>query len=389
MKQYDVVIVGAGIVGSSLALSLAQQDLAVALVDQKKTLSTQASQSIGAVSAVNHDSKQWLDDLGVWSRIASYQPGFYKMMRVWEDSGEITFDSSMTEHDPLGYIVANNWMLHALSEPILQHRHIAYLPEHEPRVIHHLSDSVIVSLAGGQRLQARAIVGADGGNSWVRKQQQFDVVTASYEQTAIVGQVATSKPHQHIAWQRFLSTGPLAFLPMHDEHHCSFVWSCDKAYAAHLLSLSSEGFTQALSDAVQNHLGQTELITERKSFPLVMRHAKQYVKPRIALVGDAIHTIHPLAGLGLNLGLKDAHCLSDCLVEAQQSQRDIGHYRVLQRYQRQRLEANLAVILLMQGFKSLFGWQQRWVKSLRNWGLSQTNRYDLLKRLLINRANHL
>lgn len=389
MKQYDVVIIGAGIVGSSLALALAENNLTVALVDQKKTLSTQLQTSTGPISAVNNDSKQWLDDLGVWSTIQAYQPGYYQMMHVWENTGSITFDRSMTEHDCLGYIVGNNWMLQALSEPILQHRQIAYLPEQEPSMLHQLDDSEVLSLKGGQRLQAALIIGADGGNSWVRKHQQFDVVTASYEQTAIVTQVATSKPHQHTAWQRFLSTGPLAFLPMHDAYHCSIVWSCDKHYAGHLLSLNSEGFCQALSEACQYRLGETELLMERKSFPLVMRHAKQYVQPRIALVGDAIHTIHPLAGLGLNLGLKDARCLNDCLVNASQYKRDLGDYAVLRGYQRQRLEANLAVIMMMQGFKTLFGNQQRWLTMLRNWGLQQTDRFSLLKRLIIGRANHL
>lgn len=389
MKQYDVVIVGAGVVGSTLALSLAQQGLTVALVDQKKTLSTQANPAVGQVSAINQDSKQWFEDLGIWPQINAYQPGYYQFMQVWEDSGQIAFDSSMTEHDPLGYIVANNWILHALGEAILQHRQIAYLPDQQPAMLHHMADSRVLTLEGGQHLRASLVIGADGGNSWVRQQQQFGVVTASYGQTAIVGQVATSKPHFNTAWQRFLPTGPLAFLPMSDQHQCSIVWSCDKQFAAHLLSLNSQGFTQELSQVSQYCLGELELLTERKSFPLVMRHARQYVKPRVALVGDAIHTIHPLAGLGLNLGLKDAHCLSECITQAYQNQQDIGESRCLQRYQRERLQANLAIIATMQGFKSLFGNQQGWLKALRNWGLKQTDRYALLKRFIISRANHL
>lgn len=388
MKQYDVVIVGAGVVGSSLALSLAQQGLTVALVDQTKTLSTQANPAIGQVSAINQACRHWFEQLGIWSTIASYQPGFYQTMHVWEDNGCITFDSATSGINPLGHIIANNWILHALSESILQHRQIAYLPEQHPKLIHQLAYSRVLTLDSGQRLQASLLVGADGGNSWVRQQQQIPTITASYGQTAIAGQITTTDSHQNTAWQRFLPTGPLGLLPMHDEHECSFVWSCDKQYAAQLLSSSDQGFTQSLQEAMQHRLGEMALKSERKSFPLVMRHARHYVESRLALVGDAIHTIHPLAGLGLNLGLKDAQTLSQCVVKAHQKQQDIGNETTLKHYQQQRHSINLSTIMLMQGFKNLFSYEQRFIKTLRNWGLRQSDRSNWLKKLIISQANH-
>lgn len=388
MKQYDVVIVGAGVVGSTLALSLAQQGLTVALVDQAKTLSTQANPSVGQVSAINQASRQWFEKLDIWSTIANYQPGFYQTMHVWEDSGCISFDSATAGTNPLGHIVANNWILHALSESILQHRQIAYLPEQQPKLIHQLAYSRVLTLESGQRLQASLLVGADGGNSWVRRQQQIPTVTASYGQTAIVGQVITTDPHQKTAWQRFLPTGPVALLPMQDDYECSFVWSCDKQYAAQLLSSSDQGFTQSLQEAIQHRLGDMALKSDRKSFPLVMRHAQHYVDSRLALVGDAIHTIHPLAGLGLNLGLKDAQALSQCVVKAHHQQRDIGDEAALKQYQQQRHSINLGTIMLMQSFKSLFSYEQGFIKALRNWGLRKSDRYNWLKKLIISQANH-
>src|SRR3990167_4975618 len=305
-NSFDIIILGAGIVGGSVALALAQKNLRVALID-KHALTTHITDSLGVrVSAINHASFNWFSKIGIDDIIKNSRISHYDKMHVWDDEGHIEFHANAIAHPQLGFIIENQVILSALAQKIHESTHIELFTDISPKLLHTMPDGVYLLLNNHQRLFGKMLIGADGAHSWLRQHLNIATNTSSYDQTAIVANVATQLPHEHTAWQHFLPTGPLAFLPFANPHLSSIVWSNETEEAIRLLNLNEDEFNKALSHAFDNKLGNVNLISERKHFPLTMRHAKKYIDARIAFVGDAIHTIHPLAGLGLNLGLADA-----------------------------------------------------------------------------------
>jgi 2-octaprenylphenol hydroxylase len=242
-----------------------------------------------------------------------------------------------------------------------------------------------LTLEDGTELQARLLVGADGARSWVRQQAGISVKGWDYDQVALVTWVKPEMFHQETAWQRFLATGPLAFLPL-TEGYCSIVWSTSPAHAAQLQAMDPDRFAQELQAAFENKLGAIEAVGPRAMFPLRSFETQHYILPRLALVGDAAHTIHPLAGQGVNLGLADMASLVQVLTEAQQQQRDIGSEKILRRYERWRRADNRSMLLAMDGFKRLFSTDQSLLRWVRNLGLNLTDRSLPIKRLIMHQA---
>jgi 2-octaprenylphenol hydroxylase len=245
---------------------------------------------------------------------------------------------------------------------------------------------VAIQLANGSHLHAPLVVGADGAQSWLRSQCAFAVEERSYEQEAIVCHVTLEKPHQNTAWQRFMRHGPLAFLPLADAQQASIVWSTNTETAEQMMAMSDEFFHAYLSEAICQTFGRITQSSARQRFPLIMRHAKEYVKPRVALIGDAAHTIHPLAGQGLNLGLGDAKALADTLQRAHACGRDVGGLSTLRRFERARREPNTTMLLGMRGLQRLFASPSPWVKLLRNQGLTLADSLPAIKRKIITHA---
>ncbi|MDF2867899.1 MAG: hypothetical protein K0S11_1369 [Gammaproteobacteria bacterium] len=389
-KHYDLIIAGGGIVGLTLANLLADSGLKIAIFDQQSlNLPTLTQDYELRVSAITHASQELFQHLGVWPAIEAMRLSPYTKMYVWDASNEahIEFEAREVAETNLGHIVENNVIQRTLLQQLIKSSWLDLIPNTTLEKIKLSSDGVEVKMTNGQTLSANLLVGADGINSKVRELAGIAVDYQAYGHMAIVATVCCEKSHGQTAWQCFLPDGILAFLPLADLHTCSIVWSCDTSVAERLLRLDEPAFAVALQDVFAKHLGKIELLSKRLSFPLAMRHARHYVVPRIALVGDAAHTIHPLAGQGLNLGLADALGLAQVIIATSQKQRDIGLLANLRAYERWRKKENLSMILAMQGFKALFGSSLPPLVWLRGQGLQLVNKIPMLKHFFVRRAN--
>jgi len=300
-KQYDIVIVGGGMVGSALACALApsqeRKKIKIALIEGRKADTNWSADSFDMrVSAITRASQQLLEKLGVWESMCELRVSPYAEMIVWDatGSGSIHFDCADIGEPNLGHIIENRVISHALMKQAEQFENIdLFCPASPKRLLLH-TDRAQLELEDGMVLESDLLVGADGGNSWIRQQAGIQVHTRTYNQQALVTTVKTEHYHQETAWQRFLPTGPLAFLPLTDGYS-SIVWSTTPEQANELLELDEATFKTTLAEAFEHKLGDITEVGPRASFPLKGQHAKHYVKPHLALVGDAAHTIHPLA----------------------------------------------------------------------------------------------
>lgn len=387
MKNYDIIIVGGGIVGLTLAALLTPQ-LSIAIVEtQPPKIKKMQKKYDLRVSAINLASQEILASAGVWELMQKTRIAPFRGMQVWDAAGdgEINFNCFDMGLPCLGHIIENSVMQSALWQ-ILQQKQIDYIAPAQPQQLIIHDDLAELQLEDGKILTAKLIIGADGANSWVRQQFDIELVTRPYEHTALVTIVATQEPHQQIARQVFLADGILAFLPLLNSNQCSIVWSTTAEKANQLHQLNDEEFNIAINRAFGKQLGEIKKQDQSLIFNLTMRHAKDYVRSRVALVGDAIHTIHPLAGQGLNLGLADAAYLAFVINKNAAKHRDMGHFSTLRRYERARKGPNLLMLNLMAGFKSLFGAKSDELIYLRNFGLNIANKSDLLKKFFMRRA---
>lgn len=397
-RHYDIVIVGGGLAGLAMAAGLADLPLRVALVEAGPVSAEWPESGEGVdsydprVSAITLASQQLLSDVRAWEAIAGARICHYTDMQVWdaEGTGEVHFQADEVNADNLGHIVENRLVLAALADQVHNTTNIRLYDNAAVAGMSYAGAQATLTLENGDRLEADLLVAADGANSRVRQWADFATREWSYKQKALVTTVKMSASHAYTAWQRFLPTGPLAFLPLGatdaPDRYCSIVWSADTAYAEQLLSLDDEAFKKALGQAFEGRLGEVEAASRRFSFPLQQRHAVDYVKPGIALVGDAAHSIHPLAGQGINLGFKDVAALQEEIRRALARDEALGSLAVLQRYQRRRKGDNLAAMAAMDGFKRLFGETALPVRWLRNTGMKLVNQTAPLKRQLIRKA---
>jgi 2-octaprenylphenol hydroxylase len=283
----------------------------------------------------------------------------------------------------LGYIVENR---HVQQACLARCKQLDNITLHCPAKPKSLSEQNLL-LEDGQTLTTDLIVGADGARSLLREWADIDTHGWDYQQTAVVCTVTTKQSHQKTAWQRFLPEGPLAFLPLADPYQCSIVWSNSTEEATLLCDLEDENFNIALTNAFGGKLGDIIEISERISFPLKLRHADHYVETGFALVGDAAHTIHPLAGQGVNIGLLDAATLAEIVIEAYEKGRGIGSLHTLNKYQRRRKGDNLAMQITMDAFKRTFGSDLAPIRWARRFGLDTVNKSGLLRKLFIRQAS--
>ncbi len=385
-KQYPIVVVGGGIVGLSFAALMAQAGIQVALIEAcEPSLNAFNSKWDARVSAINIASMQLFSELGVWGHLKASAAGLDKM-KIWDgiSGARFDFDSADVGCAYLGYILENRVMLKALWE-LVKTKVDVYCPEKIESLVFSETSAQLV-LHHHQKLSADLVVAADGAHSWVRKNATIALRERDYKQDAIVAVVQCEQSHQNMAWQCFLSTGPLALLPLVDPHHCAIVWSNDNAQASTLMQLSDTDFNRSLSNASELCLGALTVVTERQAIPLRMQQAEHYVKPRLALLGDAAHTLHPLAGQGVNFGLMDAECLAKIMIEAQLQGRDMGSYKNLRRYERARKSENEMIIQMVGAFKSLFALDQpAWVQA-RALGMQGLNQFTGLKKIMAQYA---
>ncbi|WP_373387006.1 2-octaprenyl-3-methyl-6-methoxy-1,4-benzoquinol hydroxylase [Pseudomonas alcaligenes] len=391
--QADLIIVGAGMVGSALALALEHSGLEILVVDGGP-LSVKPFAAEGAfeprVSALSAASQRILERLGVWDGIAARRVSPYRDMRVWDGSGtgSVHFAAASVHAEVLGHIVENRVVQDALLDR-LHDSHIGLLGSARLEQLRRSGDGWLLTLADGRELRAPLLVAADGANSAVRRLAGCATREWDYLHHAIVTSVRCERPHQETAWQRFTDDGPLAFLPLArqgDQHWCSIVWSTVPAEAERLMALDDEAFRHELGKAFEWRLGQVTAADPRLCIPLRQRHAKRYVESGLALIGDAAHSIHPLAGQGVNLGFLDAAVLAEVLLHALQRGEQPNDVRVLSRYERRRMPHNLAMMAAMEGFERLFQADPLPLRLLRNSGLNWVDELPDAKALFVRRA---
>ncbi len=389
-NQYDALIIGGGMIGLSTVKGLSDKGLNVAVIElQAPALEWDEASISLRVSAINRASEILLRKLGVWKAIFNMRKHIspYHEMHVWDElgGGSVTLQAQQAGETELGYIIENRVIVRALWKA-LENNHVPFYLGDAIQEIQGTAGNWQVVLASGKVIATKLLIGADGANSWVRNQFAFETDVQPYKHSAIVATVRTEKEHNSTAWQRFLTTGPLAFLPMEDKNLCSIVWSAETERAKNLMLLDDESFNHEMNVAFDLKLGECTVESKRVSFPLIQRHAKVYCQKGVVLVGDAAHTIHPLAGQGVNLGFQDAIALVDVLSEAYFLGRSISHFSTLEKYQRQRKGQNQFMIFAMMGFKSLFGFEFQPIADIRSFGLNVADKLPLAKRVMIKQA---
>ena len=383
---FDIVIVGAGIVGATLAGLLAKSKCKIAVVEPSKAARFDASSDFELrVSAISRASQRALEKAGAWQGILDKRAHPYQAMHVWDQggSGEIRFDACDVGEPDIGCIIENSVIQSSLFEVLEANPAIELFCPSKITNLSSTGDTKTVTLDTGEQLKTRLVIGADGPRSPVRELAGLSASREDYGQKGLVAVVKTEHHHQDTAWQRFLPTGPLAFLPL-DKGYSSIVWSLPADRADRLLKLNDDEFKQQLADAFEHKLGAVTELSIRAAFPLVGSHAERYVTQGVALLGDAAHTIHPLAGQGVNLGIKDAVALADILSPL--STREWGSLKRLRQYERARKGDNLITLKAMEGFSLLFGHHSTIVKQARNTGLNVFNALPMVKQKIMRQA---
>jgi 2-octaprenylphenol hydroxylase len=387
-QKVDLAVAGGGMVGAAFALACCGKGLSIAVIETRAPQRAWPPGEVDPrVSALSRASQRLLTRLGVWGRILALGASPYRQMRVWDavGGGSIQFDSADLGEPDLGHIVENRVTQLALWERLEQAPDLTLVCPAAIAGMERTGAGTRLMLADGRALEARLLVGADGRDSLVRELAGIPTQGWEYDQRAIVATVVPSGRHQETAWQRFLPTGPLALLPLADGR-CSIVWSASDARAAELTALGDDAFSAALTEASEGRLGRIRLDGPRASVSLRLQHAERYVEPGLALIGDAAHAIHPLAGQGVNLGLLDAAELADALDLALSRRRDIAALWTLRRYERARRGENMAMLAAMDGLKRLFGNAVAPLATVRSLGLAAADRLPPVKRLFMERA---
>lgn len=393
----DLVIVGGGMVGLALACAVAPSGLRIRIIEHRDETPQELIDALPVQTAAGYDprvsaltcaSQQLLTHVGAWTHMLECRAEPYTDMEVWDGQGRGRIHFSSDElHEPcLGHIVENRVTLAALYRAMLEHDNIEFSGGVEVDTLTAPDADGVrrLSLSSGELLKVPLLVASDGAHSRIRRLTGMGTTEWDYGHHAIVTTIRTEKPHQDTCWQRFTEDGPLALLPLAaaTPHTLSIVWSTSPDHARDLMALDDEGFRRALGQSIEHRLGEVLWCDRRYLHPLRQRHAQHYVQSGLALVGDAAHTIHPLAGQGVNLGFLDAAALADVLLDAQARGEALGSERVLRRYERQRRSNNLQTAAVMETFRRLFDDVPAPIRLLRSSGMNLVNRMAPVKQHL-------
>lgn len=374
-ENFDVVVVGGGMVGAAVACGLGGSSLKVAVIESELPPAFAPDQAHDLrVSALSIASKNILETVGAWDGVVSRRLCPFRRMRVWETAGDTEFCSDDINYPELGYIVENRVTQLALLDRLRDFDNIELIcPATINKINYSICSQPELELSDGRILSAKLLVAADGGQSKVRQTAGLGVTSWDYKQHALVIYIETDYEQQDITWQRFVPSGPQAFLPL-TGHYGSIVWYNSPDEVCRLKALSNADLMRELTATFPDCLGKVNAILGTASFPLRRQHAQSYVKPGVALVGDAAHMINPLAGQGVNIGLLDAAALSEILIEASKQGLELGDFEVLKRYEKMRRNENLKMMTVMDVFYRVFSNQVLPVKFLRNLGLGLAER---------------
>ncbi|MBE0612200.1 MAG: UbiH/UbiF family hydroxylase [Burkholderiales bacterium] len=383
--DFDIVIVGAGLVGASFAMAMRGSGLKLALVEAQAPAKEDENWD-SRIYAISPGSAAFLQSLGVWKRldIGRICPVHEMHIRGDAAKAQLRFSAYEAGAAELATILESRHLQSLLWQG-LEHQHGLELICPDQCVALQLREEAAdITLASGRTLHAKLVVAADGMHSWARQAAGITVEEKSYSQVGVVANFSCARPHNNTAFQWFRGDGVLAYLPLPGER-ISIVWSTPDAHAAELLAMPSDDFCARVAEAGEGALGELGLLSGALRFPLAHMRAARLAAPRIALIGDAGHVLHPLAGQGVNLGFGDARDLAGILLQRELF-RDPGEIRLLRRYERARAEDILALALVTDGLQRLFAAPGGIASTLRNAGLNLTNALPVLKNLLIRRA---
>lgn len=386
----EALIVGGGLVGLTLASALAGAGLPVAVVDRVAPEATVAPEFDGRATAIAHASARVLQGVGLWEGVAPYASAINDI-RV-SDGDSLLFlhyDHREVGDEPLGHIIENRYLRLAMIERARSLDALEFLAPMEIAEITRTSTGVVAELADGRQIKARLLLACDGRNSSIREAAGIGVTRLPYNQTSIVCAVFHDRPHNNVAHERFLPGGPFAILPMQDvdgRHRSAIVWSERDDLVPALMALDEAAFVAEMGPRFGDILGALELAGARWSHPLSLSHAHSYVGQRLALVGDAAHAIHPIAGQGLNMGIRDIAALAEVIIDARRLGRDIGAPDILAEYERWRRFDNMVLAVVTDVITRMFSNDVTPLRVARSVGLGAVNRIAPLRRNLMRHA---
>lgn len=389
MKGLDaeVLIVGGGTAGATLAGLLGSKGVECIVCDAGKTTSVNETVDPRAL-AITVASANILTDFGLWDRLPAERIGYFRRMLVWDANGRgnIGFDCKDLSQQTLGYIIEQSVLQKALDDVMDFFPSLCVYRNESVMALEWDDDAIRVIPENNRPLRTKLVVAADGFNSRTRDLAGIDHLIHDYNQSAVACVVTTQSPHDEVARQRFLGDGPLAFLPMAVKNRCAVIWSTLPDRARSLAQMEADEFNLELQDAFANTLGQIQDSGPRAVFPLKRARAAQYCKDRLVLIGDAAHSVHPLAGQGANLGLLDAACLAQTLLLARQKRKDFGNRSILRKYERWRKGENEIMMMVMDGFKYLFETDNEPLPLMRNTGMNLVDSSGPVKHWIMRRA---
>lgn len=385
--SFDLIVIGAGIVGSAFALAIENAGLSVAVVEAHPPEALPSAPSWDTrVYTISPGNALWLDALGVWQRMPCERLTRVENMRVYGDRHPAVLEFSAYECGlrELAWVAENRELQRSLWNALAQASHVSLYASARCADVRWDRDLAQLTLDDGRALQAQLIVGADGADSWVRARASIAVTSHDYRQLGVVANFETERAHESTAYQWFLAEGVLALLPLPGKR-VSMVWSAHLPWAYTLLDASPESLCEHVERASNGAVGALRLITPAAGFALKKSRVDRLVQARVALLGDAAHNVHPLAGQGVNLGLRDARALAEVL-KNRGAQHDCGDYALLRRYERARAEDIAALELTTDGLEKLFSTRAVWMATLRNLGLTLVDAQPLVKAALVRRA---
>jgi ubiquinone biosynthesis UbiH/UbiF/VisC/COQ6 family hydroxylase len=382
--NFDIAIVGGGLVGASLAAALRHSGLSLAVLENHPAPIPGAAWD-NRIYAISPGSRAFLEQCGAWPLLDARRIAPVEAMRVFGDSGaELDFTAYQAGVVELACTLESCALHHALWQVLQQQDNLTLLRPADCQALAVDTTQASITLTDGRTLHAKLVVGADGRDSWVRKQAGLTAAPVDYQQHGVVANFRCALPHRNIAHQWFLNDGILALLPL-PEQQVSMVWSTSPEHAARLCTLQPEALCLEVATAAHHLLGELQLVTPPAGFPLRMLTLPHTIAPRIVLIGDAAHNMHPLAGQGVNAGFRDARQLAEILL-ARGAQTDCGAEKLLRRYERKRKEDICSLQAVTFGLKHLFNNSNPLLRALRNSGLAMTNRVAPIKKLLMQHA---
>ncbi|WP_230969551.1 UbiH/UbiF family hydroxylase [Nitrogeniibacter aestuarii] len=381
--DFDLIIVGAGLAGASLAAALRSSRLKIAVIESRPPAQSPGWDSrIYAISPTNAD---FLSEIGAWQHLDTHRlTPVYDMQIRGDAGGELSFSAYDCGLRELAWIVESGLMQRELWETIKRQHNLTLICPASPSAIDVTDDAATLTLDDGRTLTARLVVAADGARSWVREQAGIEAKTTPYQEKGVVANFRCEKPHRNTAYQWFRPDGILAYLPLPDQM-ISIVWSTPDAHADELVSLDASALCDRVAEAAGHQLGALELVTEAAAFPLRLMRVSNPTAPRIALIGDAAHAIHPLSGHGINLGYQDAKVLAGLLADLP-AWRDPGEAAILGAYARARAEETTLLQSTTHALNRLFKPDNSLLSGIRNLGLNLTNRLPVIRNSLVRYA---